>query len=48
MKIIIFLIWLIGIIIWNYGFPNASPFDDVFISSCFYFFNRSLGQHLYE
>ena len=46
MKIAIFVAWLIGIIIWNYGFPNASPFDDVFVSICFYFFNKSLNKNL--
>tara|TARA_B110000285_G_C15050424_1_gene576651 strand:- start:58 stop:198 length:141 start_codon:yes stop_codon:yes gene_type:complete len=23
------LIWLIGVIIWNFGFPNAPPIADV-------------------
>ena len=25
----IYIIWLIGVIIWNFGFPNAIPIDDV-------------------
>lgn len=25
-------IWLILVIIWNYGFPNASPLEDVLIA----------------
>lgn len=25
-------IWLILVIIWNYGFPNASPLADVLIA----------------
>ncbi len=25
----IYLIWLIGIILWNYGYPEATPLMDV-------------------
>jgi hypothetical protein len=25
----IYIIWLIGVIIWNFGFPNAIPIADV-------------------
>ncbi|MDB3959726.1 hypothetical protein N9407_02870 [Candidatus Pelagibacter sp.] len=25
----IYIIWLIGVIIWNFGFPNAPPVADV-------------------
>ncbi len=25
----IYIVWLIGVIIWNFGFPNASPLEDV-------------------
>jgi len=25
----IYIIWLIGVIIWNFGFPNAPPVTDV-------------------
>ena len=25
----IFIIWLIGVIFWNYGYPTASPLEDV-------------------
>lgn len=25
----IYIIWLIGVIIWNFGFPNAIPLADV-------------------
>ena len=27
----IYIVWLIGVIIWNYGFPNASPLEDVLV-----------------
>ena len=26
------IVWLILIILWNYGFPNASPFQDVVVA----------------
>ena len=25
----VFIIWLIGVIIWNFGYPGASPIEDV-------------------
>ena len=30
MKIYIF--WLIAVILWNYGVPNASPLEDVIVA----------------
>ena len=26
---IIYIIWLVGVIIWNYGVPQATPLEDV-------------------
>jgi len=26
---IVYVIWLIGVILWNYGYPQASPLLDV-------------------
>ncbi len=26
------IVWLILVILWNYGFPNASPFQDVVVA----------------
>ena len=25
----VFIIWLIGVILWNFGYPKASPLEDV-------------------
>jgi cytochrome b subunit of formate dehydrogenase len=25
----VFIIWLTGVIIWNFGYPTASPLEDV-------------------
>ena len=26
------LVWLFFVILWNYGFPNATPFQDVLVA----------------
>ena len=26
------LVWLVLVILWNYGFPNASPLQDVIVA----------------
>jgi hypothetical protein len=31
-KKINWLLWLLLVILWNYGFPNASPFHDVLVA----------------
>ncbi len=28
----IYIIWLLGVIIWNFGFPKASPLEDVLVA----------------
>ena len=28
----IYIIWLIGIITWNFGVPNATPIEDVIVA----------------
>ena len=28
----IYFIWLTGVIIWNFGFPNATPIADVIVA----------------
>ena len=43
-EVIIFLIWLCLIVTWNYQFPNATSFEDVFVSVCLALFARSLNQ----
>ena len=39
MNLIIWLIWFILVIIWNYGFPEASPFLDVLVAVLLSFLN---------
>ena len=28
----IYIIWLIGVVIWNFGVPKASPLEDVIVA----------------
>ena len=28
----IYIIWLVGVFIWNFGFPQASPLEDVLVA----------------
>ena len=42
----IYIIWLIGVIIWNYGFPEASPLEDVLVAVILSFFSIVLKKYL--
>ena len=42
----IYIIWLICIIIWNFGFPNATPIEDVIIAILLSFLSISLKKWL--
>ena len=28
----IYIIWLFGVFAWNFGFPNATPIEDVIVA----------------
>ena len=28
----VYIIWLIGVIVWNFGVPNANPMEDVIVA----------------
>ena len=45
-KYIIFSIWLLLVIGWNYYFPDATPFDDVFVTVCLGLFTKLLERNL--
>jgi len=45
---IIFWLWLLGVILWNYGFPGARPLYDVIMSVALYFISKSLVKVLKE
>ena len=42
----IYIIWLIGVIIWNFGFPNATPTADVIAAVLLSFLSMSLKKWL--
>ena len=35
----IYIIWLIGVVIWNFGVPNATPLEDVIVAIVLSFFS---------
>ncbi len=42
----IYLIWLVGIIIWNYGVPQATPLEDVLVAIALSFLPIGLKKYL--
>ena len=42
----IYLIWLVGVIVWNYGIPQATPLEDVLVSIALYFLSIGLKKYL--
>jgi cytochrome b subunit of formate dehydrogenase len=42
----IYIIWLIGIILWNFGFPNAQPIEDVIVAILLSFLSLILKKYL--
>ena len=43
---IIYIIWLIGVILWNFGVPNASPLEDVVVAVALSFLSMGLKKYL--
>jgi hypothetical protein len=42
----VYIIWLIGVIIWNFGFPNATPTADVIVAVFLSFLSIGLKKWL--
>ena len=42
----IYLIWLVGIIVWNYGVPQATPLEDVLAAIALSFLSMALKKYL--
>ena len=42
----IYIIWLIGVILWNFGFPEATPIADVIAAVLLSFLSISLKKYL--
>ena len=41
-----YLIWLVGVIVWNYGVPQASPLEDVLVAIALSFLTMYLKKYL--
>ena len=42
----IYLIWLIGVIVWNFGYPSAKPMEDVLAAIVLSFISIGLKKYL--
>ena len=42
----VYIIWLIGVITWNFGVPTASPIEDVIVAILLSFLSMSLKKYL--
>ena len=42
----IFLIWLVMVIAWNFGYPEASPLEDVIVAVVLSLFSTFLEKYL--
>ena len=43
---IVYIIWLIGVIAWNFGFPEATPLEDVLVAIALSFLSIILKKYL--
>ena len=43
---IIYIIWLIGVIAWNFGFPGATPLEDVLVAIVLSFLSMGLKKYI--
>ena len=41
----VYIIWLIGVILWNFGAPNASPTEDVIVAIILSFMSMGLKKY---
>ena len=41
----IYIIWLVGVIFWNFGFPKAPPFADVIVAILLSFLSICLKKY---
>ena len=42
---LIYIIWLVGVILWNFGFPNALPIADVVVAVLLSFLSIGLKKY---
>jgi len=42
----VYIVWLIGVILWNFGVPSATPFEDVLMAIALSFLSIGLKKYL--
>ena len=42
----VYIIWLIGVILWNFGYPTAIPIEDVLAAIILSFMSIGLKKYL--
>ena len=42
----VYIIWLIGVITWNFGVPKASPLEDVVVAIILSFISITLNKYI--
>jgi len=42
----IYIIWLIGVVLWNFGYPTAKPLEDVIAAILLSFISMGLKKYL--
>ena len=42
----VYIIWLIGVLAWNFGVPNANPMEDVIVALLLSFLSMGLKKYL--
>ncbi len=41
----VYTIWLIGVILWNFGYPSATPIADVIVAILLSFLSMGLNKY---
>jgi hypothetical protein len=41
----VYITWLIGVILWNFGFPEAKPIEDVIVAILLSFLSIGLKKY---
>ena len=41
----IYIIWLAGVVLWNYGYPKAKPIEDVVVAIILSFISMLLKKY---
>ena len=42
----VYIIWLIGVVMWNFGFPNTLPVEDVIVAILLSFLSIGFKKYL--